>query len=163
MFKTVLWATDGSEAADRALPYAKALAEGSDRRLVVAHVKEFLAGRAAGYPARADEDELQWKIRGQVEDLCGEGFDATLQLDTARAGNVARKIADIAVLAKADVIFVGTRGRSPLAGVLAGSVAQRLLHVALCPVLAVPAAVPAPAEAALEPALEPDFELAEAA
>ncbi len=58
------------------------------------------------------------------------------------------------------MIVVGTRGRSPLAGLLAGSVAQRLLHVAPCPVLAVPAAVPAPADEA-EPA--PDFELAEAA
>ena len=50
MFKTIIWATDGSEAADRALPYAEELAEGDDRALIVVHVKELLGGRAAGYP-----------------------------------------------------------------------------------------------------------------
>ena len=33
MFKTIVWATDGSDAADRALPYAKSLAEGPGRTL----------------------------------------------------------------------------------------------------------------------------------
>jgi len=32
----------------------------------------------------------------------------------------------------------GTRGHTALAGVIVGSVAQRLLHVAPCPVLVVP-------------------------
>jgi nucleotide-binding universal stress UspA family protein len=45
---------------------------------------------------------------------------------------------DVARDVGADVIVVGTRGRGPLAGLLVGSVTQRLLHVAPCPVLAVP-------------------------
>ena len=93
MFRTILWTTDGSEAADRALPYAKALAEGGDRRLVVVHVKEILGGRAGGYPVFANEDELQAKIRHQVEDLRREGFDVTLRLGTAVAGRAANVIA----------------------------------------------------------------------
>jgi nucleotide-binding universal stress UspA family protein len=36
------------------------------------------------------------------------------------------------------VIVVGTRGRTPLAGLVLGGVTQRLLHIAPCPVLAVP-------------------------
>ena len=35
--------------------------------------------------------------------------------------------------------MVGTRGHTPLGGMLLGSVTQRLLHIAPCPVLAVPA------------------------
>jgi nucleotide-binding universal stress UspA family protein len=65
MFSTVIWATDGSEAADRALPYAKALVDGPGRTLVVVHCKELLTGRAGGYPVLADEGELQEKIRRQ--------------------------------------------------------------------------------------------------
>ena len=56
MFKKIIWATDGSDAADRALPYAKALAAGGS--LLVLHCNEFLVGRPGGYSALADEDEI---------------------------------------------------------------------------------------------------------
>jgi nucleotide-binding universal stress UspA family protein len=52
------------------------------------------------------------------------------------AGHV---IADLARERQADVIVVGTRGHTALGGLLLGSVTQRLLHIAPCPVLAVPA------------------------
>ena len=49
MFKTIVWATDGSDAADAALPYVRGLAEGEGHKLVVVHSKELLRGRAGGY------------------------------------------------------------------------------------------------------------------
>ena len=42
--------------------------------------------------------------------------------------------------AGAELIVLGTRGHSPVAGLLLGSVTQRLLHIARRPVLAVPEA-----------------------
>jgi nucleotide-binding universal stress UspA family protein len=42
MFKKVLWATDGSEAADLALRYAQALATDAEGELLVAHCEEFI-------------------------------------------------------------------------------------------------------------------------
>ncbi len=139
MFETIMWATDGSEAADRALPYAKALAEGEDKSLVVAHCKELLiGGRAGGYPVFADEDELLAKIRGQVAEAKDEGLQVTLKIVATGSTSAAHVLADVAREFDADVIVVGTRGHAPVAGLLLGSVTQRLLHIASCPVLAVP-------------------------
>jgi nucleotide-binding universal stress UspA family protein len=150
MFKTILWATDGSETADRALPYAKSLAEGG--KLIAVHCKEIIiGGRAGGYPVLADEDELEAKIHHQVEELRAEGIDASDQVITAAGAGSAHVIADAAHETGADLIVVGTRGHAPVAGLLVGSVTQRLLHVAPCPVLVVPAGKhAAPGERELE-------------
>jgi nucleotide-binding universal stress UspA family protein len=141
MFKTIIWATDGSEIADLALPFAKELAERESGRLVVVHSNEKFTGRASGYPVFADEEDLESKIESQVEALCAEGLDATFTLVTGASAEAAHSIADVAGREDADLIVVGTRGHGPIAGVIIGSVTQRLLHVAPCPVLAVPAVV----------------------
>ena len=138
MFKTIIWATDGSETADRALPYAKALAEGQDKTLVAVHVKELLVGRGGGYPVYADEDELVTKIEAQVEEIRKGGVAATLKVATATTHGPAHFVAEVAREVDADVIVVGTRGHGPIAGAILGSVAQHLLHDASCPVLAIP-------------------------
>jgi nucleotide-binding universal stress UspA family protein len=150
MFETIVWATDGSETADRALPFALELAAREHATLVVAHVRELSVGRGGGYPVYADEDELLHKIEAQVEELQAAGVAATLQLATATTSTSARLVAQIADDAGADVIVVGTRGHRPFAGAFLGSVTQHLLHDAHCPVLAVP---PLSAAKANEPEL----------
>ena len=138
MFKVILWATDGSSGAERALQFAKGLAQANGARLIVVHVKELMVGRAGGYPLKVDEGQVQAAILKQVEDLKQEGFDATLQMASVAAGGAAHVIAEIADDAGADLIVAGTRGYGPLAGLLLGSVTHRLLHIAHCPVLVVP-------------------------
>jgi nucleotide-binding universal stress UspA family protein len=139
MFKTILWATDGSATADRALPYAKALAAAEGAKLLVVHCREILVGgRASGYPVFPDEEEIVAKIRGQVDEMQAGGVDTTLEVISGAASSAAHAIADVAREEHADLIVVGTRGHAPVAGLLVGSVTQRLLHVAPCPVLAVP-------------------------
>jgi nucleotide-binding universal stress UspA family protein len=137
MFNTIVWATDGSEAADRALPFAKALAQGDDRALVAVHAKELLQGER---PLHAGEHELEAKIRRQVDEARAEGVDATFKLATGAASGAAHMIMDVAREVEADVIIVGTRGHTPIVELLLGSVTQRLLHIAPCPVLVVPVA-----------------------
>lgn len=138
MFDVIVWATDGSANADLALDYVRKLAESGRSRVVAVHVKEIIVGRGAG-PVHLDEDELQQKIQGQVNDLKQAGIDASLRAHPAPAGHAAHITADSAREEGADLIVVGTRGLGPIAGLLLGSVTQRLLQVAPCPVLAVPA------------------------
>jgi nucleotide-binding universal stress UspA family protein len=79
MFKTIIWATDGSSAAELALPYAKGLAKAARARLIVVHVDEFSVGKSGGYSVYVDESEAQAAIQKQVEGLRREGLDASLQ------------------------------------------------------------------------------------
>jgi nucleotide-binding universal stress UspA family protein len=138
MFKKVVWATDGSEAADHALPLVKTLAA-DDGELLVIHCDELmLPARGTKVPLRADEQDLKAKIERQIAELSQAGVRAKLQVAKSVAGGAAHAIADIAGSEKADVIVVGTRGHTPIGGLLQGSVTQRLLHISPCPVLAVP-------------------------
>lgn len=137
MFDTVVWATDGSAAADRALAFAKRVVA-PNGRLVVVHVRELLVGRMGGQPAFADADDVEDHIRGQVERLREDGFDVTLKFHTTFDANAAHAISDEASAFGAGAIVVATRGRGPLASAVLGSVTQSLLHTATCPVLAVP-------------------------
>ena len=137
MFKTIVLAVDGSESSDRAVAYAGDLARESGGRMVAVHIKEMIAGRFAG-PVHVDENDLQAKIRGQIKELTDSGVSATLEMHSAMTGGPAAVIAETAAREEADVIVAGTRGHTALAGVIVGSVAQRLLHLAPCPVLVVP-------------------------
>jgi nucleotide-binding universal stress UspA family protein len=140
MFNVILWASDGSAHADRALDSARELAEAGSARVLVVHVKEITVGRAGGYPVQVDEEEVEHKIQAQVHDLKDAGLNASYEQLGATAGGAAHAIADAAKDAGADLIVVGTRGQGPISGLLLGSVTNRLLHVASCPVLAVPPA-----------------------
>jgi nucleotide-binding universal stress UspA family protein len=144
MFKVIIWASDGSEHADRALECARGLADEGSARLLAVHVKEITVGRAGGYPVHVNEEDIEQKIQGQAKDLKDAGLDASYEELGTTAGGAAHAIADAANDAGADLIVVGTRGQGPISGLLLGSVTNRLLHVAPCPVLAVPPAPPAP-------------------
>ena len=142
MFETIVWATDGLELADRALPLVEELARAHDSRIIVVHAAEvYRGGRFSGGLVFADDDELGKKIVRQVDELRASGFDA--DLDVRTGDSVAHMIAAAAEEHHADLIVVGTHGRGALATVVAGSVANELLHVAPCPVLALPPRVEA--------------------
>jgi nucleotide-binding universal stress UspA family protein len=138
--KTIVLGLDGSEGSARALGVARDLAGKLGARIVVAHVDERSAAKGDMAPAVADEDDLRAEIDRQVEELKAGGIDASVQTEVMVLGGPAQRIVDVAEQADADLIVVGTRGRSSIAGVLLGSVTIRLLHIAKRPVLAVPPA-----------------------
>ena len=141
MFKNIVWATDGSESADRALSYVKDLAAEDDAEVLVVHCVEYVMGpRSGGVTFHPDEDELQAKIARQVAELMESGVRAEERIVVGSTlEGPAPRIARVALEAGAELIVVGTRGHTAFGGLLLGSVTERLLHVAPCPVLAVPA------------------------
>jgi nucleotide-binding universal stress UspA family protein len=142
MFETIVWATDGSELANHALPLVRQLARVHESRIVVLHASELLVGRFSGAPLLADEDELRLTFAKHVAELRDAGFDAELKVKTGITG-VGNLIAEAAEEVGADLIVVASHGRGAVSGALLGSVAKQLLHIAKSPVLVVtPSQVP---------------------
>jgi nucleotide-binding universal stress UspA family protein len=155
MFTNILWATDGSEHADRALNRAARLAAAEHAHLHVVHiVEQIVGGRVAGQNVFVNEDEIDAKIKEQARRASAEhGIKTTIHMASSGFGNIADRIAEIAADTGADLIVVGTHGHSALGGLVLGSVTQHLLHVVVCPVLAIPRVKAADGEASSQPAV----------
>jgi len=138
MIKVIAWATDGSPSARRALSVAKDLARAHDARLLVLHVQ------GTGLTRKGFFNDADPRVVAALDGVAGqlreEGFQAELVVGKIADGDEYRKILELAKEADVDLIVVGNRGHGPLAGLLHGSVAPRLLQAASLPVLVVPSA-----------------------
>ena len=138
MFKTIVLALDSSDGSRRALALAAELAKRDGAKVVIAHVDQEIAGKGGG-SIIANEDEVQAEIRRQAKELSDDGIETSVETRTIMLGGPAHAIDEIADEAGADLVVMGTRGESPVAGLLLGSVTQRLLHITSRPVLVAPA------------------------
>jgi nucleotide-binding universal stress UspA family protein len=138
MFTKIVLALDGSPSSHRALEVAGNLVTDAAQSLVVVHAVEFVGGYKAGpVPAHLNEEDVQREVKDQAEALAKAGAHVELRTVDAKLGGPAVAIAEVAREVNADLIVTGTRGHSAIAGVIVGSVAHRLLHIAPCPVLVV--------------------------
>ena len=147
MFDIIVWATDGSELSDGALPLVKELARLHQSKIVAVHADALLTGRFGGAPLLADEDDLRVKLRDQVEELQAEGFDAELRIKVAPMLAPAQILVEAAREIGADLIVVATHAYGIVGSLFFGSVAKALVHEAPCPVLTIP---PSTTHAALD-------------
>jgi nucleotide-binding universal stress UspA family protein len=139
MFKSIVWANDGSEAAQRALPLVKELSQVGATTITIVHVVERVEGSGGVGPTRrVDEPQFQASLERQAAELEQEGYPTSLYINGDVGARPAHEIVETARRQDADLIVVGAHGRSWISGVLLGSVAYRLLHSAPCPVVVVP-------------------------
>jgi nucleotide-binding universal stress UspA family protein len=140
IMRRILVATDGSSGGDRALDFAAALARDTGGTLTVVNVSNELS--------REDVQALDQIESGLTDEMDNEVLDDAKKHVQAQGGpsveaHVAygqpvQAILDAAKAHSADLIVLGRRGRGQLAGLLLGSVSQKLAGLSPCPVVIVP-------------------------
>ena len=138
MFDKILVAVDHSEASDRALDAARDLALLSKGEVWVLHLREREVAVKTGM-SLSDEsmDEASAAVAAAVDKLTAAGVKAHGDVGTTLFGYAARNIIDDAKEHDVDVIVMGSRGRGDLAGLILGSTAHKVIHLADRPVLIV--------------------------
>jgi nucleotide-binding universal stress UspA family protein len=142
--RNVLVATDFGEASGTALLYGRELARRFNATLHVLHVVDDLSARvmtASGLPYDVSpaQRDIETQARRQLDGLIAGENASELAIETAQITSTSP--ADAIVLyakdAHVDLIIVGTRGRGGLTHFFLGSVAERVVRTAPCPVLTV--------------------------
>jgi nucleotide-binding universal stress UspA family protein len=81
MFKSIVWAADGSESAEKALPVVRELAKEGGATVTIVHVVERVEGiGAVGIPRRADDRQVQTHLEEVAAELTEEGISASLEV-----------------------------------------------------------------------------------
>jgi len=140
----ILVPVDFSAASDAALDYAKMLAAQFGARLYLLHIlEEPLAVPVAGPEAGVGVDHQRreaWRVEAEARLLAAcTPHERQLFAVTSAAifGVPTHDINAYAGAHAADLIVMGTHGRTGLAHLLLGSVAERTVRTATCPVVTV--------------------------
>ena len=135
--KNILFATDLSPAAGKALPYSIELARRYQAKIYAVHVigpEVYVYAPAAAWPKLAEEEELG---RAEAKRQLGlELGDVPHEL-IFRPGGIWETLNDVIRTKRIDLLVIGTHGRTGIEKVLMGSVASKVFRQALCPVLTV--------------------------
>ncbi len=143
--RRILCPIDFSEVSSHALEHAVGLARTAGARLTVLHVVHPLMPRtgmgrlnAAAAPL-TDPAALQ-EPRDRVDAACRQagGADVAVDIAVVAADQPAHAILEQAAAQSADLVVMGTHGTGGFQHLLLGSVAEKVLRRAACPVLTVP-------------------------
>lgn len=137
--RTILVPTDFSEGSQAAIEYARMMAKAFGARIIVMHVIESVTYLMT--------ESLQWvdvysRVQTAVEPVLAELVDELEQRGVAASSRLVQGAADEDIVAEArkagvDLIIMGTHGRRGMRHLLTGSVAERVVRTAPCPVLTV--------------------------
>jgi nucleotide-binding universal stress UspA family protein len=138
--KTIVVAVDLGSQPEAALEYARKLAAGYGARIVLAHGIDPLDYAALdavpGRVLRGLTEEARAALDQLSGDLLREGIHSHSEI---RQGAVAQMLVDVARQYEAGLIVIGTKGIEGAGPVIVGAVAEQLVRLSPCPVLAVAA------------------------
>ena len=140
--KNILVATDFSEPSGVAMAYGRDLARSYNARLHVLHIVEDVMMRYSsevGFAVPQMQSELEEAARVDLEKQITDDDRRTLNVVPVveSAVNIAEAIVKYAKANDVDLIVTGTHGRGAVQHFLMGSVAERVVRTAPCPVLTV--------------------------
>jgi nucleotide-binding universal stress UspA family protein len=133
--KTVLFPTDFSAAADQALHVALTLARDHGAKVVLLSVPPPIPP-VEGYVPDQDVEQLSREAAERLQVLA-DGISSVPVETRVMVGAPGAAIVAAAKEYQADLIVMGTHGRTGLTRLLLGSVAEHVLRHAACPVLTV--------------------------
>jgi nucleotide-binding universal stress UspA family protein len=138
--KTIVVATDLTGQSEAALEYARKLAGGYGARIVFAHGTDPVEYAAVdAVPGRVLRG-MSGEARSALEKLSGELLrDGIPSHSEVRQGAVAEMLVAVAKQYDAGLIVIGTRGMQGAGAVIVGAIAEQLVRLSPCPVLAVAA------------------------
>jgi nucleotide-binding universal stress UspA family protein len=148
-FDRILCPVDMSEISERALQYAVALAHWYRSELTVLKVTPLLLPPALWleYPSATllepmDAAAEEERVRAFIASAVGPSLAKVI----VREGSITQEILQSAFDCAANLIVMGTHGRSGLEHLLLGSVAENILRRTACPVLTVPRSATEPTD-----------------
>jgi nucleotide-binding universal stress UspA family protein len=144
-FERVLCPIDFSDTSARALTYATAFAAWYEAQLTVLHVAAsfnapLAVDEAPRPPYPGCRDDVMARLRRAIEQAGATVLEAR---PVAQEGSAAEVIVTSAAAIKADLLVMGTHGLTGFHRLLLGSVTEKAVRTATCPVLTVPPAAPA--------------------
>lgn len=139
LISRILIATDFSECARRAVEYGLCVARAWSARVDLLHVVEVLRGVELDVPSADPVLELRRKeaerlLSNLATRVKREALDAAWHL---REGIPSEQIGQATREQRADLVVVGTYGRTGLEHIMLGSTTERVIKQAPCPVLTV--------------------------
>ena len=138
--KTIVVATDLNGHSEAALEYARKLATAYGARIVLAHGMDPLEYAAVDAVPGKVRKGLPEGAREVLDKLAGELLREGIHSHSEiRQGAVAQMLVDVARQYEAGLILVGTKGMDGAGPVVVGAIAEQLVRLAPCAVMAVAA------------------------
>jgi len=137
MYEKLLVAVDHSKATEHVLSAARDLASLSGGEVWVLHLREREVMPRTGLIDTESTDTAHAEVDAAVEELTKAGIRAHGIVRDTVYGYAAREIVEDAKELDVSVIVMGSRGRGDLAGLVLGSTAHKVIHLADRPVLVV--------------------------
>ena len=139
--KKIICPTDFSETSGKALDYALFLAKAHEAQLVLLHVVDHLHGfdhyEILALTPMEIAQKMEKRANQQLDELMDRIKGSVTAEKAVRNGKTSVEICEAARDTQADIIIIGSHGRTGLSHVLIGSVAETVVRHADCPVLVV--------------------------
>lgn len=141
MFKKILVPTDASEFSRKALTTALEIARKCQSEILLLHVAytpQAYWGYSVAYGISISQEELERNgelaLEATLSGIDTEGIKVKKVLES---GHPVTAILDVLENEPIDLVVMGSHGYGPIAGSVLGSISQRVLQRAKCPVMIV--------------------------